>query len=88
MTASKAIADRLNIQQGDPVMRTSYRFMADGEPVMLSTSFEPLRSQVARRSRIPKVVDHRGNPQDAQHRSAHHPRGGGCCGSRCTSARG
>lgn len=23
-------------------MRTSYRFLADGEPVMLSTSFEPL----------------------------------------------
>jgi GntR family transcriptional regulator len=41
-TASKAIADRLNIEQGDPVMRTSYRFTADGEPVMLSTSFEPL----------------------------------------------
>ncbi|RIQ21051.1 GntR family transcriptional regulator [Jiangella rhizosphaerae] len=41
-TASKTIADRLGIQAGDPVMRTSYRFFADGEPAMLSTSFEPL----------------------------------------------
>ncbi|WP_422386649.1 UTRA domain-containing protein [Kribbella rubisoli] len=39
---SKAIAHRLEIQQGDPVMRTSYRFIADGEPVLLATSFEPL----------------------------------------------
>lgn len=41
-TASKVIAERLGIEPGDPVMRTSYRFHADGEPVMLSTSFEPL----------------------------------------------
>lgn len=41
-TASKVIADRLGIQAGDAVMRTSYRFYADGVPVMLSTSFEPL----------------------------------------------
>ncbi|GAA1550045.1 GntR family transcriptional regulator [Kribbella hippodromi] len=40
--ASKVIADRLGIAPGDPVMRTSYRFLADDEPVMLSTSFEPL----------------------------------------------
>jgi DNA-binding GntR family transcriptional regulator len=36
------IAEQLHIEQGDPVMRTSYRFFADNEPVMLSTSFEPL----------------------------------------------
>lgn len=41
-TASKVIADRLGLEPGDPVMRTSYRFLADDEPVMLSTSFEPL----------------------------------------------
>lgn len=41
-TASKVIADRLGIAAGDPVMRTSYRFLADDEPVMLSTSFEAL----------------------------------------------
>lgn len=41
-TASRVVADRLGIEPGDPVMRTSYRFFADDEPVMLSTSFEPL----------------------------------------------
>lgn len=41
-TASKVIADRLQIAAADPVTRTSYRFLADGKPVMLSTSFEPL----------------------------------------------
>jgi DNA-binding GntR family transcriptional regulator len=41
-TATQAIADRLGIAAGDPVMRTSYRFLADDQPVMLSTSFEPL----------------------------------------------
>lgn len=41
-TASKVVADRLGIAAGDPVMRTSYRFLADGQAVMLSTSYEPL----------------------------------------------
>ena len=41
-TATKAIAERLGIPPGDPVMKTSYRFFADDEPVMLSTSYEPL----------------------------------------------
>lgn len=41
-TASKVVADRLGISAGDPVMRTSYRFLADGQAVMLSTSYEPL----------------------------------------------
>lgn len=41
-TASKSIANRLDIAAGDPVMRTNYRFFADGEPVMLSVSYEPL----------------------------------------------
>lgn len=41
-TASKVIADRLGIEPGDAVMRTSYRFFADGEAVMLSTSYESL----------------------------------------------
>jgi hypothetical protein len=40
-SASKVIANRLGIELGDAVMRTSYRFLADDEPVMLST-FEPL----------------------------------------------
>lgn len=41
-TAPPAIAERLAIEAGDRVMRTNYVFRADGEPVMLSTSWEPL----------------------------------------------
>ncbi|ROO91244.1 DNA-binding GntR family transcriptional regulator [Actinocorallia herbida] len=40
--APPAIAERLAIAQGDAVMRTRYTFLADDEPVMLSTSWEPL----------------------------------------------
>jgi DNA-binding GntR family transcriptional regulator len=41
--ASEAIARRLRIEPGEQVMRTRYLFRTGGEPVMLSTSFEPLR---------------------------------------------
>lgn len=41
-TATAAIAERLGLRRGDPVMCTHYRFTADGEPIMLSTSYEPL----------------------------------------------
>ncbi|WP_329288410.1 GntR family transcriptional regulator [Streptomyces sp. NBC_01455] len=41
-TATKAVADRLAIEPGAPVTRTTYRFFADDEPIMLSTSHEPL----------------------------------------------
>jgi DNA-binding GntR family transcriptional regulator len=40
-TATKAVAERLNIEPGADVVRTTYRFFADDEPVMLSTSYEP-----------------------------------------------
>jgi len=40
--APPAVAERLAIEPGDPVMRTRYVFLADGEPVMTSTSWEPL----------------------------------------------
>ncbi|WP_433545868.1 GntR family transcriptional regulator [Streptomyces sp. CA-294286] len=36
------IADRLGIEPGDRVMRTRYVFRDAGEPLMLSTSWEPL----------------------------------------------
>lgn len=39
--ATKAIAERLAIEPGDEVARTTYRFFADDEPIMLSTSYEP-----------------------------------------------
>jgi DNA-binding GntR family transcriptional regulator len=42
ITAPPAIAERLAVSPGDPVMRTTYVFKADGQPVMLSTSWEPL----------------------------------------------
>jgi DNA-binding GntR family transcriptional regulator len=37
-----AIAGRLAAQPGEPAMRTRYTFLADGEPVTLSESWEPL----------------------------------------------
>ena len=39
--ATKAVAERLGIEPGNDVVRTTYRFFADDEPVMLSTSYEP-----------------------------------------------
>ncbi|MGC4855044.1 GntR family transcriptional regulator [Micromonospora sp. DT4] len=40
--ADEQIAVRLGIEPGAALMRTSYRFLADGEPIQLSTSYEPL----------------------------------------------
>ncbi|WP_213454575.1 GntR family transcriptional regulator [Rhizomonospora bruguierae] len=40
--ADTRVAVRLAIEPGEPVMRTAYRFLADGEPVQLSTSWEPV----------------------------------------------
>ncbi|MET7731592.1 GntR family transcriptional regulator [Streptomyces sp. NPDC005402] len=40
-TATKVVAERLDIEAGAEVVRTTYRFFADDEPVMLSTSYEP-----------------------------------------------
>jgi DNA-binding GntR family transcriptional regulator len=41
-TATKAVAARLKIKPGSPIMRTNYVFLADELPIMLSTSYEPL----------------------------------------------
>lgn len=41
-TATKAIAERLAIEPGDEVMRTTYKFFADAEVIKLSVSHEPL----------------------------------------------
>ncbi|WP_406359465.1 GntR family transcriptional regulator [Streptomyces sp. NBC_00715] len=40
--ASESIAHRLAISPGDPCVRTDYEFLADGRPVQLSTSWEPM----------------------------------------------
>ncbi|MFJ4468961.1 GntR family transcriptional regulator [Streptomyces sp. NPDC089424] len=40
--ASAAIAERLGIRPGDRVMCTKYLFRDSGDPMMLSTSWEPL----------------------------------------------
>lgn len=40
--ASAEVAERLGVDVGDEVARTEYLFKADDEPVMLSTSWEPL----------------------------------------------
>ncbi len=36
-----AVAERLGAAPGDPAVRTRYTFLSDGEPVMLSVSWEP-----------------------------------------------
>lgn len=40
--ADSIVAKRLRIEEGDRVMRTHYVFRSENEPVMLSTSWEPL----------------------------------------------
>lgn len=40
--ASSAVAERLAIDPGDRVMRTRYLYRTEGEPMMLTTSWEPL----------------------------------------------
>ncbi|CAM4078931.1 UTRA domain-containing protein [Nocardiopsis rhodophaea] len=42
VSAPEDIAERLALDAGAEVMRTVYTFTGDGEPVMLSTSYEPL----------------------------------------------
>jgi DNA-binding GntR family transcriptional regulator len=40
--ASLDVAERLRIEPGERVMRTNYVFRTEGEPTLLSTSWEPL----------------------------------------------
>ncbi|MEV7143631.1 GntR family transcriptional regulator [Streptomyces tauricus] len=42
VAAPEAIAERLAIEPGDLCVTTRYEFLADGQPVQLSTSWEPL----------------------------------------------
>jgi GntR family transcriptional regulator len=41
-SATPEVAERLRVELGSPVMKTVYRFLADGHPVQSSVSFEPL----------------------------------------------
>lgn len=41
-TATPKVAERLAIEQGAAVMETEYLFLADGDPVQSSISYEPL----------------------------------------------
>lgn len=41
-TATLDVAERLRIEPGERVMRTHYVFRTEGEPALLSTSWEPL----------------------------------------------
>jgi DNA-binding GntR family transcriptional regulator len=54
--ASPKIAERLRIQPGDRVMCTRYVFRCEGEPMMLSTSWEP----VAVTARTPVLLPEEG----------------------------
>jgi DNA-binding GntR family transcriptional regulator len=40
-TASSDVASRLGIEPGAEVVRTTYRFLADGQPIQSSVSYEP-----------------------------------------------
>ena len=40
--APRAIAERLAVSPGDPCVTTRYEFLADGQPVQLSQSWEPM----------------------------------------------
>lgn len=42
VAAPPEVAQRLKVSVGEPLMRTSYRFLADGAPIQVSRSWEPL----------------------------------------------
>lgn len=42
VAATPKVAERLAVEPGAPVMRTDYLFLADGQPIQSSISYEPL----------------------------------------------
>ncbi len=42
VAATSNVAERLGLEPGSAVMKTEYRFLADGKPIQSSTSYEPL----------------------------------------------
>jgi DNA-binding GntR family transcriptional regulator len=55
-----AIAARLGAEPGDLAMRTAYRFLGDGRPVMLSTSWEPTALTLGTAIMLPEEGPHAG----------------------------
>lgn len=55
-----AIATRLGARIGEPAIRTSYTFLSDGDPVMLSESWEPLAMTQGTAVMLPEEGPHAG----------------------------
>lgn len=58
--ADDRIAARLDIAAGDPVMRTTYVYLADGEPVQVADSWEPMAITGASLIVLPEVGPYAG----------------------------
>jgi GntR family transcriptional regulator len=58
--ATAVIAARLQIAQGDPVMHTTYTYFADGDPVQLAESWEPIAVTGASLIVLPEAGPHAG----------------------------
>ncbi|MGW4824277.1 GntR family transcriptional regulator [Streptomyces sp. NPDC004227] len=58
--ASEAVAGRLSIEPGAPVMHTSYVYLADDQPVQLAESWEPLAVTGQSLVALPEVGPHAG----------------------------
>ncbi|MEV7357628.1 GntR family transcriptional regulator [Kitasatospora sp. NPDC091276] len=58
--AEARIAARLEIQPGDPVMHTTYVYLADGDPVQLAESWEPMATTGGSLVVLPEAGPHAG----------------------------
>jgi DNA-binding GntR family transcriptional regulator len=58
--APPAVAERLRIKPGEPVMRTAYIFTADDNPAQLSTSWEPMAITSGTAIMLPEDGEHSG----------------------------
>jgi len=79
-TAPPAIAERLGVPEGAEVMRTRYTFLADGEPAMLSTSWEPVDITRGTPIMLPEEGPHAGAGVVARMRASDPGRGGRASG--------
>lgn len=58
--ATEPVAARLGIDVGDPVMHTSYTYLADEQPVQLAESWEPLEVSGSSLIALPEVGPYAG----------------------------